>query len=132
MAVVWSEEVYGTGVAEIDAQHQELFARVNAFLAACEGGHGAREVRYTLDFLTHYTVSHFLFEERWMRDRATQGAERNHHDHVDFIQRLDRFRLEFAQVGAEPALCGEFAGFLTRWISGHIERVDVPNLRPHP
>lgn len=44
MSVVWTEEAYGTGVAEIDAQHQTLFDRVNALLLACEGDRPEREI----------------------------------------------------------------------------------------
>lgn len=129
MHVDWSEAVYGTGVREIDDQHKTLFERVNLLLDACDEDGTEREVELTLQFLSHYTVTHFRFEERWMRDHGCPGGDLNRAAHSGFIDRLDAFRADFRDNGATPELRRAMTTFLSQWLTAHIEKVDIQNLR---
>jgi hemerythrin-like metal-binding protein len=60
MGITWDEERMATGVAEIDAQHQELICRFNEFHDAVVQAKGKDAIRRTLDFLNEYTISHFM------------------------------------------------------------------------
>lgn len=64
-----------------------------------------------------------------MRDHGCPGGEENRRAHTEFVVQLDRFRTAFNDDGPSPELMGSFSAFLTAWITGHIEKIDVQNLR---
>ncbi len=125
----WTEHAYGTGVAEIDQQHRELFDRVNALLAACAGSKPEREVRLTLDFLSQYVITHFLFEEKWMRTHGCTGCAENEVAHRQFVDKLSVLKDRHRRDGVAPNFLEELSRFLLRWMGDHVERVDVAHLR---
>ena len=71
MAIEWTEDL-ATGVPEIDAQHKELFSRINRLLEACNQGQGRAEVGKTLAFLEEYVLIHFSTEEKIMTEKITK------------------------------------------------------------
>ncbi|MCO4747235.1 MAG: hemerythrin family protein [Proteobacteria bacterium] len=127
--IVWTEQAYGTGVPEIDAQHRELFDRVNAVVGMSENGHDVQELERTLDYLARYVVEHFVFEEAWMAEHNCPGQEANTAGHTRFVSRLTSFQHRFPHEGETSDYQGELSRFLTRWLSNHVEVIDVQNMK---
>ena len=78
---IWNADL-AVGVPDIDAQHQELFRRADALLAAMKERQPAdREVERLFLFLDEYCSRHFASEERLMREkkyrsRSSRGSAR--------------------------------------------------------
>ena len=75
-----------TGDAEIDAQHAELFDRIDKLLAASREKRSREEVGQMLTFLGDYVVHHFSAEERMMAAAAYPelAAHQAEHRRFDF------------------------------------------------
>jgi hemerythrin-like metal-binding protein len=66
MGFEW-EPSLAVGHEVIDAQHQELFKRVNTLLEACKAGRGKEEILGVMEFLEAYIGEHFRAEEQEMQ-----------------------------------------------------------------
>ena len=60
------------GHAEIDRQHEEMFRRFAALVAAMEAD-APRDVELLFDFLGEFVASHFAAEERLMAATHTRA-----------------------------------------------------------
>lgn len=119
-ALVWSDDLV-LGIAEIDAQHQEWIALVQAYERAVHEGGPAEEVRRTLAAAVAYTESHFADEQRVMGEAGYPFLD----DHVA------QHRLAWEQVHAfangkagEDDLRDGLADFLPQWLMLHINTAD--------
>src|SRR5512136_2487135 len=74
-----------TGDPEIDAQHRELFHRIDKLLAATADRRARSEVGRLLTFLGDYVVSHFEAEERLMADSGYPEAAPHRDEHRRFV-----------------------------------------------
>ena len=83
MAIEWRDS-YSLGDAEIDAQHQTMFALVNALLAATEKSHLAAAVAN----LFKHTRDHFTHEETIMRKMDYPGMQAHVEQHNTLLSKL--------------------------------------------
>ena len=81
MSIQWDPKKMATGVAEVDAQHQEWIRRFNEFDEAVSQGKGIEAVGGTLLFFSNYAETHFKLEEARMDERHCPAAEANRADH---------------------------------------------------
>jgi len=123
MAVAWTEDL-SVGVAEIDAQHRELFARVDMLLDACNQGKGKQEVGRLLGFLEDYVLTHFGVEERLMIDRAYPGFHEHKAEHDYFISQLNQLKLKFRSNGAAVNVVLLAVNVSVSWLQNHIRKTD--------
>lgn len=124
-SLVWTEDVYGTGVPEIDRQHQELFSRVNALNEACHAYRGIEEIGELIDFLSVYVEEHFSCEERVMELRGCSGCVANKAGHARFRRMFSDVKSEFDRNGPTTFLMIQLQGKLFQWFDNHIRRVDT-------
>jgi hemerythrin len=127
MYLEWTEELFGTGVDEIDAQHRELFDRVNKLLKAVSEARGADEIRPLMAFLGDYVEEHFTAEEEEMARRNCPVQEANKRAHDGFRERFGGLK---AQVDSEDELDAgrllfQLQSTVVDWISNHILRTDT-------
>lgn len=127
--LVWSEDVYGTGVPEIDRQHQELFARVNSLNDACQKYRGTEEIGRLIGFLSTYVDEHFSCEERLMESRRCSGCVANLAGHAKFRKMFADLKSQFDRDGPTTFLTIQLQGELFRWFDDHIRKIDVVTLR---
>jgi len=120
----WTEEDYGTGFAEIDAQHQELFDRINRLLDACDAGRPEREVDLLLGFLSTYVVKHFVCEERLMAKHKCTGCKANRDGHRWFVGRFGELQADYRARGVDDALIADLRELLLNWVDQHVRQVD--------
>jgi hemerythrin len=119
MNVRWTPAL-SVGVERIDAQHRELFARLDALLTALAEARGPEEVFGTLSFLGEYVSTHFLAEEALMQHVGYPGADAHVVEHESFIGRFRRLRSLFARGGADASLAGDVKRELADWLTEHV------------
>jgi hemerythrin-like metal-binding protein len=81
MTFEWSPQL-AVGAEVIDAQHRELFHRVDRFVRALTEHAPAAETMHLLGFLGEYVVTHFADEEALPRRGRTHGRARSLHGDV--------------------------------------------------
>jgi len=93
------------GHAVIDAQHQELFRRLEALLTAMMKGDKG-EVGRLFDFLGAYVVEHFGAEEKLMKERAYPDYAVHKSAHERFVADYLALKksLEAASCWSVPAM----------------------------
>lgn len=124
----WSEELFGTGIPEVDEQHKELFLRVNALLDACAKGDGGKAVASTLEFLEGYMEQHFSEEEALMEARKCSAAEENKRAHDEFRCRYVELRASLLNCHTEAEMAQlilEVQETVCDWLMEHIMLVDT-------
>jgi hemerythrin len=119
--MVWTEEGYGTTVAACDAQHQELFNRVNALNTAVSDG-GRPEIGNRLDSLIEYVVEHFTDEERLMKENGYEDLANHQKVHADLVNTCADLQKKFHANEAE--IDSSVMKFIKDWLDNHIPVVD--------
>jgi len=115
VGLVW-DDAYRFGDAEIDEQHQHIFALAARLIDDAETGQGD-VVEILADLLTHASY-HFAAEEALMASVGYPDLASHRAVHTAFADELmamaERLR------AAAPDAMQEIAGFVESWIRGHI------------
>jgi hemerythrin len=116
------KETYSVNVAEIDAQHKELFRIARELNAAMSSGHGAAVLTGILERLIAYAKKHFAHEERLMQlyKYPDYLAHKGQHDRLTG-QVLD-FQRDFRSGKLLVTL--DIMRFLHTWLEHHILQSD--------
>jgi len=112
----WIED-YTVGVAEIDQDHQRLFALAESMRLAMQAGKGKEFLRALLGALLDYTSSHFAREEALMERAGYPGLTEHRRQH-DALRARVRELQERAASG-EVMMTIEVAAFLVDWLKRH-------------
>jgi hemerythrin len=114
------------GYPLIDAQHQELFRRLNELLLLSLRGKGTNQINDTLNFLADYIVFHFAAEEAVMRSSGfpVELCSRHKRAHAQFIQTVSGLNAEWRQKGASSNLALQVQEQLCGWLTHHIQDMD--------
>ena len=123
--IAWNEEKMTTGVASVDAQHQELIHRVNELHADCVAGKAREELMEHLNFLGNYAQSHFANEEKIMQERRCPASAQNKAAHVKFLRDYERVVAMVNENGATTKAALVLKQMLADWLTNHICRVDT-------
>jgi hemerythrin len=120
-------ERFELGIAEIDAQHRELFG----ILAELEKNSGKdysyEAARDALSQLTNYANIHFAIEESLMRMHGYPDIAA----HVAEHQALRKQLTEFQQRLLDADIATQLHKFIDGWLTNHIDVTDrkyVPHL----
>ncbi len=120
---LWSEAL-SVGVAEIDAQHRELFSRVERLLEASLQDDRSR-VGPLLAFLRDYVGVHFEAEERLMLERHYPGYRVHKAEHDRFARDLSAMEAELAASGPTGDLAGRVERRVAEWLRDHVYLTDT-------
>lgn len=125
--MLWRDK-YALGVPVVDAQHQELFRRVEAFVQTLRSPAAWEErvmlVNQTLEFMKAYVVEHFGDEEAYQLRIGYpnyQAHKKIHDDMVIFVQEVST---EYERSGYNEQLMQQFAGKLLAWLINHVAAED--------
>ncbi len=118
MTVHWNESL-AIGVASIDAQHRELFTRIESFEAALERS-DTSGITDAFDFLRSYAAIHFADEERLMREGAFPAQEEHRAEHREFTARLEALVREHREKGASAFLGLRARNWIVVWLLDHV------------
>ncbi len=124
MPFEWDEETMGTGVPEIDAQHQELIKRLRGLLAAMRAGRSESELGSVLDFLGEYAAWHFGQEEACMDRHHCRAAAANRSAHRHFVAVFEELAARVKAEGPKMSLTIRAERELADWVRHHIVRID--------
>jgi len=113
------------GVAEIDAQHQELFRRADLLDVALVQGQSVAVVGITLLYLRGYCQDHFACEERLMLDRGYPAAAKHLSEHAWFTKQLESLQREIAAQGSSEALALRLSELMSHWLVTHVGTTDL-------
>lgn len=123
MNLQWRDS-YATGVAEMDAQHKELFNQINALLNAALQGKGRDEIAGTLRFLERYVLTHFSAEEKLMQSVGFPGLADHRKEHQAFVTELGQLKARYEQTGATTQLVLDVQRRVMDWLMNHIRMED--------
>lgn len=114
---VWDAR-YTLNIAEIDRQHQKLFALFNELYDAMQQGHANQVIDDVLTRVVDYTAYHFATEEKLLRQYgyAEEAAHRAEHAKLTEQAKLlvARQRAGHGQVAIATLK------FLCDWLNSHI------------
>jgi hemerythrin len=118
MPFSWTDSLE-LGIEEIDEQHRELFRRgERLYHALCQGEAACAELM--LASFRDFVLSHFEFEERWMRRAEFPSLQAHSEAHRDFADRLHRVTLEYRRHGPSAAVAETLQVWLEAWLREHI------------
>ena len=125
--MLW-KDTYELGVPLIDAQHKELFKRVEAFLQVLRSKDNwegkVPKLNETLEFMKGYVVEHFEAEEEYQKSINYPGYEAHkniHNGMVDYVLDISR---KFEESNYDQNLMQEFGGKLLAWLINHVAAED--------
>jgi hemerythrin len=124
MPLTWSEKMT-TGLADIDAHHQELIRQTNALHEAMAQGKSRQEIIKVLDFMLEYSAMHFQKEEEYMDQYKCPAALLNKRSHEAFVRRAKGLREQLNREGATSKLVLETYQQLADWLVDHILNTDT-------
>jgi hemerythrin len=118
----WTESLE-LGIEEIDGQHRELFRRgERLYHAMLQGEPAAAELM--LASFRDFVLSHFEFEERWMRRTEFPALAPHREAHRDFADRLHRVTGEYRRHGPTAEVAETLRIWLEAWLREHIAGED--------
>lgn len=123
MIIVWDKS-YEIGVAEVDRQHRELFARFDDLMVAIGDGEGSRVLQQLLGFLEEYAQFHFRDEEALMERCCYPLLSFHREAHNAFRTRLGELATLVDEHGASPQLVVQAGRMLLRWLTDHVCGMD--------
>jgi len=124
--IKWNDK-FSVNVAEIDNQHKQLFSlaeNISSILAVNDGYDHYDEIMDTFHELKRYTLYHFDYEEKLMKNLAYTDFQIHKQEHDNFINEI--VKLEKINVENEQKLVmTNILSFILDWISGHILKSDM-------
>ncbi len=121
--VVWTSRL-SVGVAEIDAQHQELYRRVDEFLRALAERRARPEIQPLVRFLGAYVREHFATEQQMMELAEYAGMGDHMAEHQWFEEEYTRLAERLDRDGATAEVATALVALLTGWLDHHLETTD--------
>ncbi len=119
----WTEDL-ATGVAQIDEQHKELFARAEKVMAACREGQPKTEVSPLFESLKGYVVTNFNNEERLQQQYGYPELQRHRAAHRRFVAEFTELRRILETEGPTLPFMFEVKRAVASWLANHIGAAD--------
>lgn len=121
------KEIYSVNVEEIDKQHKKLFeigGRIYDLVQSDDEYDHYDEILVILEELKDYTIFHFDYEEKLMKQYGFEEAEIHSFEHIFFMKKLKK--LESLDIDTkQKKVMMELITFIADWISGHILKSDM-------
>lgn len=125
--MLWKDQ-YELGVPKIDAQHKELFRRVESFLQVLRSGERWDEkvpkLNETLEFMKNYVVEHFREEEEYQRSINYPGYEAHRQIHAGMVDYVQEVSKKYEESDNNELLMQQFGGRLLAWLINHVAAED--------
>ncbi len=122
MALIQWDEIFTTGIAQVDADHRHLFDLINQVHEAF-ATQDLMQVGAVLDQLVDYSCYHFTTEEAWMWSVGYPKVTEHMRQHDGFARRVTEMQRNYA-AGKTAALTSEVLTFVRNWWVTHILESD--------
>lgn len=116
-AFVW-EDKYSLHIAELDRQHQRLFALFNELYDAMQQGHGSEVIDKVLTSVIDYTAYHFSFEEKLLREAGFKDEAAHRAEHAKLGEQAKVLAQKLKAGNADVTIAT--LKFLGDWLARHI------------
>jgi hemerythrin len=116
-AFVW-EDKYSLQIAELDRQHQKLFALFNELYDAMQQGHAAEVIDKVLTSVVDYTAYHFAFEEKLLHESGYVEEAAHRAEHGKLAEQAKVLAQKLGQGKADVTMAT--LKFLGDWLARHI------------
>ncbi|WP_301100573.1 bacteriohemerythrin [Propionivibrio sp.] len=113
----WSNQ-YLIGNEVIDAEHQELFRRINAFHDHWLEKRDQQSIAHLLNQLVNYAQTHFRHEEDIMRDAGFPRLVEHQKIHESMIETIFNLRQSFEEKNIHLEM--DTMKFVKDWLVNHI------------
>jgi hemerythrin len=123
VALNWSSTL-ALGVPELDAQHRELFIRVDKLLDSMLRG-DRTEAAQLAAFLREHVVLHFAAEEQLMRDLGYAELKAHAAEHDAFAASMLELNAAFRERGATAELVLRLEREAVAWLRDHVYVADA-------
>ncbi|MBT3361899.1 MAG: hemerythrin family protein [Rhodospirillales bacterium] len=122
--LIWGPD-FQTGIAEIDADHRELFKIYNNLVGLMEMGGGEEFIGETLAELIDYTRIHFSREEELLATRGCpeDAMEKHRFEHQVLLDEISLL-LDTDVTKRSNRLSNETLKFLGEWLIQHTQGTD--------
>lgn len=124
MALKW-DEMYETGIAEIDRQHQNLFEHINDLEKKIQAGDGQRRMAEMLQYLKMHTKAHFSYEEDCMEKYQCPAATKNYIAHQKFMKIFEELENRFQSDPGNIYIQKHVHSSIEIWVDQHLRDVDI-------
>jgi len=125
--MLWKDN-YELGVPQVDAQHKELFKRVDSFLRVLRSKESWEkklpELNETLEFMKKYVVEHFRDEEEYQKSIGFPGYEAHKQRHMDMVKYVQEVSKKYEESNFSEDLMQQFGGRLLSWLINHVAAED--------
>lgn len=122
--MLWKES-YRVGVAQIDAQHMELFRMTEELIEAVENNASLEACQKAIGFLKDYVIYHFKDEEAYQEAIHYSEIEEHKKEHQEFTQTVMNYEKTLAENGFQPGTMRDLAGTVTAWLIYHVADTDL-------
>ena len=120
-ALPWKEK-YSVKVKSIDEQHKELVRLINELNNAMLYEKGRNIIGKIIEGLVSYTVYHFDYEEKLMKQCNYPDFDNHKKFHVSLVNTIKEFKRDFDS--GEKELSKDVMEFLKSWLVEHIMGTD--------
>jgi hemerythrin len=120
MALIEWRKEFETGVAEVDHEHHELVALINAFADEVDAGVDKKRIRHFLGEVFARIAAHFALEESIMRKHGYDEYEAHKAEHETLLDDI-RDIMDEAEADYTEAL----SATVRDWFVGHFKSKDA-------
>ena len=120
MSVIAWEDKYSLHIAEIDRQHQKLFALFNELYDAMQQGHANEVIDKVLTSVVDYTAYHFAFEEKLLHEAGFQEEAAHRAEHHKLTDQAKALAQKLKARGSDTTVAIATLKFLGDWLARHI------------
>ena len=122
MSLLKWRDAYRIGIVEVDHEHQQLIAQINALLETSRDG-SATAVANALGELHAQIAAHFALEEKLMRSQQYSGYAAHREDHEQLLDELRDVMDRHELIGRYRAAA--LAERLVPWFTKHFSTHDA-------
>ena len=120
--IEWRNE-YSVGLPEVDHEHREMIAMINALQLEAAGGAGIASVMAALGEIHARISAHFALEEKCMISLGYDGYPEHKADHERLLDDIRDIMDEVSTTGRfDPEKLGARLG---AWFVGHFSTLDA-------
>ncbi|HMK89904.1 MAG TPA: bacteriohemerythrin [Methylocystis sp.] len=119
--ITWTADKFATNVSAHDAEHKDIFAKVNA-LGDAVGSGDRGSVGKALDTLISTVAEHFASEEANFAKYGYPETPSHKAEHDKLVAACLDLQKKFHAGEAE--VTGETADFVVGWLTNHIPNID--------
>lgn len=123
MALIKWNDSYSVKVAELDAQHKNVFEMINGLADSMRQGRGASAIQPTLTRLMEHLRIHIMDEEELMRRTRYPELVAHQEEHRLYQLRVENCKADLEKTGNQDTVA--LLHILRDMILDHMLRVDI-------